>query len=294
VTSFRHQFSGWGKGQLQASYTYGHAFDEVSNGGFVLFIGGAGGSPITPQDPNNFRGSYGPADYDVRHSFNANYVWEVPVKMFLGGRGPGLLVHGWQVAGTIFAHSGFPYTVYDDQKSFELATSNNFGGQLYAVPTHPLGVQLTCGGGAGIPLAPRPCQPPQSLNGAPNPAASFIQAGCTTGFNVGNLPSASDPCGGATVSFAQGRNHFRDPHYFSADFTIMKNSRLPRWENAELGIGLQVFNVFNHPNFGLPDGFTSSPTFGQIVYSAKPPTGILGGGSGASARMIQLKAQIQF
>jgi hypothetical protein len=59
------------RGLFQANYTYGHAFDEVSNGGVGSFTFG---STLSPQDPNNLRGSYGPAEYDVRHSFNANYL----------------------------------------------------------------------------------------------------------------------------------------------------------------------------------------------------------------------------
>jgi hypothetical protein len=52
------------------------------------------------------------------------------------------------------------------------------------------------------------------------------------------------------------------------------------------------FNVFNHPNFGLPDGFSAASTFGQIIYTASPPNGIFG--RGVSARMIQVKAQLEF
>ena len=33
VISFKHQFVRWTQGVFQANYTYGHAFDEVSNGG---------------------------------------------------------------------------------------------------------------------------------------------------------------------------------------------------------------------------------------------------------------------
>jgi hypothetical protein len=63
-----------------------------------------------------------------------------------------------------------------------------------------------------------------------------------------------------------------------------------------LGIGFQFFNLFNHPNFQLPDGNLSDGTFGQIKYMSQSPTGILGSGLGgdASARMIQLKAQLRF
>jgi hypothetical protein len=46
------------------------------------------------------------------------------------------------------------------------------------------------------------------------------------------------------VVFAQGRNRFRGPGYFDTDFTIMKNEKLPGWEEGVLGIGFQFFNLF--------------------------------------------------
>jgi hypothetical protein len=297
VVSFRHRFSRWTQGLFQANYTYGHAFDEVSNGGQFSFTNG---SSLSPQDPNNLQGAYGPAEYDVRHSFNANYVWEIPLKAALGGRGPSSLVEGWQVSGTIFARTGFPYTVFDSLESGNLAPNNNYFSAIYAVPVGPMNSGTPCGEGAAIPLAAHPCQPPQVLTGpnnttAPNRNAHFVQAGCETGFNTGALgPSAS--CGGSAVAFAQGRNHYRGPGYFSTDFALMKNTKLPGWERGVLEIGFQFFNLLNHPNFGLPDNNISDPGFGQIFYMAQPATTILGAGRGgdASGRMIQLKAQLQF
>jgi hypothetical protein len=38
----------------------------------------------------------------------------------------------------------------------------------------------------------------------------------------------------------------------------------------------------------------SNSTFGQIFYLEAPPTSLLGSGRNAAARMIQLKAQLQF
>jgi hypothetical protein len=76
----------------------------------------------------------------------------------------------------------------------------------------------------------------------------------------------------------------------------MKNTKIPRWESAQFGIGFQAFNFLNHPNFGRPGRFSETSTFGQIVYMESPPTGILGSllGGDASPRNIQLKVQLQF
>jgi len=218
------------------------------------------------------------------------------VRAALRGHGPDYLVKGWQISGAVFFHTGFPYTVIDIARSFHLQ-ANNFFGPIYAVPVGPPGPSIACGKGAAIPEAAHPCQQPQLLaDGTPNPDARFVQSGCETGFNTGNLPSPSDPCGGARISIAQGRNRFRGPGYFATDFAIMKDTKIPGAENVVLGIGLQFFNFFNHPNFGSPDSLSSDPSFGQIFYMQSPPTGILGAGLGgdASPRNIQLKLQLRF
>jgi hypothetical protein len=293
VVSLKHRFTRWTQGVIQANYTFGHAFDEISNGGIFTFTSVG---LTNPQNPKDLRGAYGPSEYDVRHSFNANYVWELPLKAALHGRGPNALVSGWQISGTIFARTGFPYTVIDPLISGELA-QNNYFGAIYAVPAKPVPLQLSCGGDAAFSLGTGSCQPPQVLpDGSVNSDANFLQAGCETGFNTGNLPGSSGPCGGAAVSFAQGRNRFRGPAYFSTDFAIMKNTKIPGRENVSLAIGFQFFNLFNHPNFGFPDNVVSSSTLGQIFSLERSPTGVLGNGLGGdtSPRMIQLKAQLQF
>ena len=297
VLSIRHLFTRFGNGLVQVNYTYSHALDEVSNAGYFGFTSG---SSVTPQDPANLRGAYGSAEYDVRHSLNGNYVWEIPVKAALQGRGPDFLVKGWQVSGTIFARTGFPYTAFDEAESVYLQQYNYFG-EIYSVPVAPLRAGTPCGEGAAVTSPVQPCQPAQFFvqpNGSqtPNPNALFLQSGCETGFNSGNLPGTSGPCGGRLVSFEQGRNRFRGPAYFNTDLAIMKNTKIRGWENAVLGIGFQFFNLLNHPNFGFPDNWSSDSTFGQIFYLEQTPTSILGSGNGGDAapRMIQLKAQLKF
>jgi hypothetical protein len=294
VVSFRQGFNRWGAGLFQANYTYGHTLDEVSNGGDSSFTGG---SFRSPQDYGHLREAYGPAEYDVRHSFNANYLWELPIKAILRGHGAELVVTGWQVSGTIFSRTGFPYTVFDYTESSSLAVKN-YGGLIYAVPAGPLGPAIPCGEGAALPAAPKPCQTPQILPDGvtPNANARFIQAGCETGFNTGNLPGPTGPCDGPSVTLAQGRNRFRGLSFFDTDFSITKNTKLPHWEGAMLGIGFQFFNFFNHPNFGLPDHSTSLGSFGMIGYTNQTSSSLLGNGVGGdnAPRMIQLKAQLRF
>ena len=96
---------------LNFNYTYSHALDEVSNGGFLAFgINSLGEeSPGNAIDPFNLAlQNYGNADYDIRHSLNGNYLITVP---YFGG--PRLLTDNWQVGGTLFWHSGFPFSVVD-------------------------------------------------------------------------------------------------------------------------------------------------------------------------------------
>ena len=297
VATYRHQFSGWGSGLVQLNYTYGHALDEVSNNGLVSF---AAGSSLSPQDPSNLRGAYGNAEYDVRHSMNANYVWELPLKSALRGHGPDALLKGWQVSGTFFARTGLPYTVFDMALSGNLR-QNNFFGSIYAVPAGPFPKSTACGGDAAFVRNTHPCLPPQYFvrpDGTIvlNPNALFVQATCEIGFNAGRLPIPGDPCGRRVVSFAQGRNRFRGPSYFNTDLAVMKNTKIPGWENGTLAIGFQFFNVLNHPNFGFPDNWSSDPTFGSIFYMEQSPSSILGTGLNAAtaARMIQLRAELRF
>jgi hypothetical protein len=265
VASYKHRFSGLGGGLVQLNYTYSHAFDEVSNGGFNSFSG----NTLAPEDPYNLRTNYGPSDYDIRHNFNANYVWQLPIRRALMGHGWAPLVDGWQVSGTIFWRSGLPFTVSDS--GFGDLADTFYGGQMFADVTNP-NVNTNC---------------------------SNFRAAVFTATNLTPCLSASDfiPSDSETSFGAQGlRNKFRAPGYFNTDFSFTKNTKIPHWEKGSLGVGLQFFNFFNHPNFSFPDSDIASASFGQIFGMVSPPTSILGSflGGDASPRLIQLKASLTF
>ena len=63
--------------QGQVNYTWSRCMDTVSNGGFLQFSAGAVLSPL----PGELSRDYGPCDYDIRHNLNAQYVYELPIKV---------------------------------------------------------------------------------------------------------------------------------------------------------------------------------------------------------------------
>jgi hypothetical protein len=67
-------------------------------------------------------------------------------------------------------------------------------------------------------------------------------------------------------------------------------------ERFKLAVGIQAFNVLNHPNFGLPDSTYGDSTFGQITGMAGSPTSPYGTGLGydASPRTVQLTGKVTF
>jgi hypothetical protein len=266
TTSFQHRFNSMGGGVVQFNYTFSKAMDDVSNGGFLGF---GSKSILNPQNPFFLKGNYGPADYDARHVVNANYVWQVPVRRMLMGHGWAPLVDGWQISGTVFYRTGFPWTAID------AAAANVFSGNNLAGPIFP---NVVSGSILGT-----------QCNSERFAGANAVPCLSSTQF-VG--------VGGNETSFgATGlRGAFRGPSYFDTDFSFTKKTAIPHWERGQFQIGLQMFNLFNHPNFDLPVNDTSNPSFGTIQSQVNPPTSILGSflGGDASPRLIQVKAQITF
>ena len=65
-----------------------------------------------------------------------------------------------------------------------------------------------------------------------------------------------------------GRNAYRGPGYSNLNVALVKPIRFGLTQTVELR--LEVFNLFNHPNFDLPDNFAGSPTFGRILSAQSP------------------------
>src|SRR5712692_7407944 len=116
------------------SYTWSRCMDTVSNGGFLQFSAGGILSPL----PGDLARDYGPCDYDIRHNLNAQYVYQFPVKV--QNRLLGYALNGWQVSGTVFWHSGIPFSVLSTPYSANGNGIVNGSGPQFAsvVPGVPL------------------------------------------------------------------------------------------------------------------------------------------------------------
>ena len=260
-----HSFSGGF--QFQASYTWSHALDEISNNSlspFGLNTIGSYADIVYPQNPFNPRGNYGNADYDIRNNFTMNYVWSDAFR-HITHWGPNALVKGWTFSGTIFAHTGLPFTIYSSTDTSSLENTN-FGSTS--------NLQYIFSGEA---TGPANC----------TSAAAQVGNSCAT---AANWPDPTTGYGN------QRRNQNRGPSYFDTDFAIEKGFGIPKWESAQFSIGARFFNLFNHPNFYFPIMNQASSAFGTIVQTALTPTGIFGSGLGAdnSIRAIQLQAKFTF
>jgi len=268
VLTASHNFNGGF--QFQASYTYSHALDEISNSSLNPFGVNANNNVdvVTPLNPFNIRQlNYGSADYDVRQSFVMNYVWSDGFR-HLTKWGPNALMKGWTFSGTIFKHTGFPYSIWS---SNETATLQGFlfGSTSPATTTAVLA----------------------NVVGNPNINCGASAAGLASPcYNAANFADPTNNFG------TQRRNQFRGPGYFDTDFDVEKAFAIPRWESAQFTVGARFFNLFNHPNFAFPNTNVDSNQFGQITQAVSQPTTIYGSGLGADAspRVIELEAKFVF
>jgi hypothetical protein len=267
--------------EVHVNYTWSRCMDTVSNGGFLPFAAGAILSPL----PGELGRQYGPCDYDVRHNFTAQYVYQLPGRF--RHRALAVAFNGWQVSGTVFWHSGLPFSVLSAPYS---ANGNGIvegSGPQYAsvVP--------------GVPLYEH------------NPIAGVTQAGTIQWLNPDAFVSSVDPstgacAGGDSPAHCQfgdlGRNALRGPEFFWSDLYLTKWFALT--EHVKMRVDGQFFNILNHPNFGLPvlgyAGIPGKPAtqtgFGALSYPTAPPTGLLGVGLGgdSSPRMIAFQARLEF
>jgi hypothetical protein len=246
VSANERPFKGF---QFNASYTLSKSEDTNSLSTATIVV----------QDSNNIADSYGPSDFDVRHRFVINAIYDLP---FNRNR----LVDGWQIGIITQAQTGSPVNIVTAISTFTGVTNtvrpdligdpailnnpNQWFNNTVCDPSRAAGTTGSCGAGAVFALP--------------------VNAAGVTHF--GNL----------------GRNAILGPGFGNTDLSLIKNLALVGGTRVQFRV--EAFNIFNQDNFGLPGRIASvgSTSFG-VITGTRFPTGDSG-----SARQVQLALKVLF
>ena len=213
------------------SYTWSKSLDDASN-----FFSSAG-DPNFPQNSFNLGAERGRSNFDVRHRLSVSYTYLLPfgkTRRFLNDDNwASTILSGWETSGIVTVQSGRPFTV----------------ALLSEIDNSGTGRSIL-GFGA---------------NDRPNLIGNAELSNPTVGqwFNTGAFAFAAPGTFGNA-----GRNILDGPGFQNVNVALMKTTSLA--ERLTLQFRAEAFNLFNHPNFNLPDNFLGSPTFGRIT-SARDP-----------------------
>ena len=229
--------------QFDFNYTWSHAIDNGSS-----VVNTVAGGLVC--DLRNLRVCRGDSDFDIRHLFNANFIYELP---FGRGRRFGAnssgwvnaLFGGWQIGGIFAARSGLPFSTTTG--SFPVGFSFNSPAALNG-PISALQGQIHDDEDSG------------TIQFFPNPLEVFDPSNPTEGI-------LRYPRHGEIGS----RNVLRGPAFWNLDTAVLKNFQLPWSESQRIQLRWETFNLFNHHSFGLPNANVQSGAFGQITSSASIP-----------------------
>lgn len=263
----------------RVNYTYSHALDDLSNGGALPFS--VYSSLATQIDPYNIRNDYASADYDTRHSLTASYVYQLPFKNT--NRLLNAAVGGWQLSGTLFAHTGFPFSAADNAVIAQLAGNNLFSGVL-----------------AGGNILLQPLFSKRDFSGSDSRTCAPVNTFCFGIEAAGPYPAVNP---GAPYQFGGpsnftnstvGRNAFRGPGFLGGDMSLRKSFQVT--ERVEFQLGLDAYNFLNHTNFSSPGTNTFFGFFGHTQTTQFSPTSPYGAFALAATdmRIAQIQGKITF
>jgi hypothetical protein len=265
VTLNKHLSNGL---EFLAAYTYSHSLDYSSV---------SSGDAVPVQNVYNPRGDYASSEFDTRNRIVVSGFYQLPFK---GNR----LVSGWQLGLVTMAQNGNPITpllvigpatgssltVRPDQLKPVAGTGN---------PKQFYNNAVLCEPFAGTPVGTPPIP-----DCATTPNAAFAVP-CTfapTPTAPGKYPIVPGTCHPGSA----GRDSLPGPDFVNTDFSLVKNTKIT--ERLNLQFRTEVFDLFNHPNFGDPTNTVTSAAFGKIL-STRFPVGDFG-----SARQIQFALKLLF
>jgi hypothetical protein len=171
------------------------------------------------------RSEHGSSDYDIRQTFSGAISYNIPAA---GGGIWKSILGNWSADSIVYARTAPPVNVVTGQNAFGRYLS---GASSVQRPNLVSGVPLWVAD-------------PNVAEGQKINSAAFVTP---TGPVQGNL----------------GRNALRGFGATQVDLTIRRQFRLR--ERLSLQARADFFNIFNHPNFGPPTNYMTSPLFGQAT-----------------------------
>jgi hypothetical protein len=241
----------------QIAYTWAHSLDTISNGGLEPYSTiNLSDSLMFQINPNSVR-ALNYGNSDYDFRHLLNGSYTWQLPFKSSNQAANFLVAGWQYSGVLHWRSGQPYSVYSTSPQSQLS-----GGASSLV----LGTFLS----GAIPGC-----------GSPGPITNPYQCLSPGQFTISDWGNVA-------------RNSFHGPSYFDWDMTVTKGFKIT--EHTQLQVGVNAYNVFNHPNFANPDGNLANGTFGQILQTVTPASSPYGNFQGAavSGRVIQTVAKFNF
>ena len=217
-------------------YTYSHTYDNGLSDG----LGSLLGAPYFPL-PNWESLDWSLSQIDLNNSFTASAIYDLP---FGKGKRFGSdwndatnsLLGGWQLTVIEKITSGFPDSLIDSNNQSGVSFNNGGNSNNYNRPNQVAG-----------------CDP----YAANHSQLQYINSACFVAPPAGQLGNAS-------------RVPVYGPDFVNTDFSVIKQFVLP-WENMGLNFRAEFFNLFNHPQFGLPMADISAPGFGSVNSTVNNP-----------------------
>lgn len=244
-----------GGGTLLASYTWAKLLSNTDTITSWLETGGTG----QIQDWNNLPAEKSLSSQDVAQHLIVSYVLDLPfgrTQRYLNGVGnlANKVIGGWGVDGVTTFQSGFPVNVGE-------ATSN--GVQTYGANLRPNVVP-------GCAKATSGSADARVKNGLAG-GDGWLNAACFTApaaYTFGDEPRV-DPS-----LRAQGIDNW--------DFAAFKHTSFGPGEKLAFEFRAEIFNLFNHVQFGPPANSAGASSFGQITQQLNYP------------RLVQFAGKIVF
>jgi hypothetical protein len=196
-------------------------------------IDNASGIFASAGDPNFPQDSYNLRAERGRSSFDVAHRFSLSYSYELPFGNKNKLLSGWQTMGIVTLQTGRPFTV---ALLPEFDNSNTGRSNL------------------GFGANDRPNLVGNARLSDPSPERWFN----TSAFAIPAFGSFGNA----------GRNILDGPGYNNVNFSVVKNTALR--ESLNLQLRAEFFNLFNHPNFNLPDNFVGSPSFGRINSADSP------------------------